>query len=150
MVRLQLPADSTLDGGGRSDSLDALFAPTALDVLLVESDPARGEAITFLLERDGQTVTCVAGHDAALTALADADFDIVITDLELIDRWTAWDLAREVRRRGINVGIIVASETDLRESHRGASLDLFDAVLPRPFDSRDLRHAVAAAVARRV
>ena len=60
-------------------------APAPLRVLLVQSEPVLGALWQRHLVRQGAEVTWCRDADAALRALADAVFDVVVLDLVLED-----------------------------------------------------------------
>jgi signal transduction histidine kinase/CheY-like chemotaxis protein len=59
-------------------------AQTALQILLVEDDPAARDALATVLRNWGHTCTCAASADEALAALAGAaGWDVVVSDYDL-------------------------------------------------------------------
>ena len=56
-----------------------------MNVLIVESQPELGQLWARHLERQGATVHLAQSQDAAVSALYDRDFDVIVLDLILQD-----------------------------------------------------------------
>jgi signal transduction histidine kinase/DNA-binding NarL/FixJ family response regulator len=67
-------------------------------ILLVEDDPLNQEVAVQLLEAWGHSVTTVESGPAALTALADRPFDLVLMDVQMPDV-DGLETTKEIRRR---------------------------------------------------
>jgi signal transduction histidine kinase/ActR/RegA family two-component response regulator len=108
-----------------------------LRVLSVDDDRAAGSALIRMLRPDGHHVVAVRSGEEALRRLADAPFDVVISDLGLGDGMDGWELARRVRAEWPHVRFVVASGsvgiTQLDALQLGA-----DAVLAKPYRPADL------------
>jgi CheY-like chemotaxis protein len=61
-----------------------------LRVLVVEDEPSTLQFITFVLEQEGASVTAVASAKAALEALTQSPFDVLVSDIAMqeIDGYT--------------------------------------------------------------
>lgn len=90
--------------------------PPRRRVLVVEDNPDSREFMRALLASDGHHVEAAAGVADALALLqqrqaGDGAFDVVVTDIGLIDG-SGWELAAEVRRAwpSLRVGIVTGWE----------------------------------------
>ena len=104
--------------------MDASTDDTRGHVLFVEDDEQVTELETIRLQRLGYEVTTRTNGKAALDAVADvpAPIDLVLTDYAM-PKMNGLELARELRRRDIDVPIILmsgfsaqVSEDDVREA----------------------------------
>ena len=79
-------------------------------ILLVEDEPAIQLAIRGVLRREGHELRVASSGADALNLLADAPFDLVLTDLALPDGVSGLDIVRFVRanRPGVPVVLITA------------------------------------------
>jgi signal transduction histidine kinase/CheY-like chemotaxis protein len=119
-----------------------------LRVLAVDDEPILVNLLAQLLRADGHTVTTAASADQALHRLADAGFDLVISDLGLGAGMTGWDIAEQVRAAHPSTPVILATgwgaEIDPDEA-RGRGVD---AVIAKPFRVAQLRRLIAAVCSR--
>jgi CheY-like chemotaxis protein len=98
---VRLPASSEPRGraeerGSNPDDEDAPLSGKR--ALLVEDDPDGQRLATTVLRRWGFHVTPVGSVPEALAALAEASFDVLVSDVGLPDR-DGYDLLREIRAR---------------------------------------------------
>jgi DNA-binding response OmpR family regulator len=131
------------DAATPPDHVDALALGT---VLVVEDDPAM---LSLLVKRlEGRGHQCLAtGHGvAALAAIRHAEFDVLVTDLDLPGA-SGVDLAIAVRQSS-DAPIIVL--TGRREEYRRLLRDLSDVtVLEKPCPTAALAGLVEAELLRR-
>ena len=133
----------------RLGTIDALEAfdrpihgprPRPIQVLLVDDSVVTREMVRRLLEDGGFGVTSVGSAEDALLALANRDFDCVITDIEM-PGMDGLSLTRELRgdSRLADLPIVVVSTLD-RTADRLAGLEAgADAYLTKQgLDARDL------------
>lgn len=66
-------------------------------ILLVEDDVLIRETLTDMLQDDGLQVLAAASADEALGIAAEADFDLLMTDIRMPGRTNGWDLAEHCR-----------------------------------------------------
>ncbi|HEX8559678.1 MAG TPA: GAF domain-containing protein, partial [Pyrinomonadaceae bacterium] len=97
---IDLPrADSEPPAEPPARAAHAAGAPArTLSVLVVDDEPHVRETLAEMVETLGHRVRRADGGRAALSALAEEDFDIVFTDLSMPEM-DGWEVAREVRRR---------------------------------------------------
>lgn len=116
-------------------------------VLVVADDPAVGELLSRLLERDGWPVGLAISGAGGLTALYDAGgrYHVVVVDLKAS---TALQLLASIRDTPSVSGIRVVMCAGPDGSRGNAWLAGIDGYLVHPFDGSQLLIEVAAAAAR--
>lgn len=111
-------------------------------VLLVDDDATILDVIGEALREVGHEVhTCDSGA-AAIVAMTDSPFDVLITDLGM-PGVNGWDVARRARQLDPPLPVIVISgwgATITQEQLEGAGVDL---ILPKPFRLEQIRKAIA-------
>lgn len=117
-------------------------------VLLVDDDPVARAVYGDVLDGGGHRVTQVGDADAARSALGDASFDAVITDL-LLPQSDGMELLRHIKERYASVEVIVITALDkvdpaVRAIKSGAAEYLVKPVAPEA-----LLHAVSRALTTR-
>lgn len=129
-------AESTVGGGGHQGApwfnealRDGLDRPS---LLLVEDDPDIRELMVTLLELSDFDVTACDSAEAALEALREAPFDMVLTDYMLPHRTGAW-LLQEASLEGL----LDATPVLVVSAHPDPPVGGFE-VLRKPFDLDDL------------
>lgn len=129
----------------------AAAAPTGLRVLVAEDDAISRLACRQLLRRLGHVVTDVANGALALAALAEADFDLVVMDLQMpeMDGLTAIRAIRGEARYKAKAGVPIVAMTacaftEDRDSCLAAGADVY---LSKPVEKAALAHAIEAALA---
>jgi DNA-binding response OmpR family regulator len=116
-------------------------------VLLVEDDRMIAEAVRTALGQDGHVTDWMADGAAALTALSNSRFDIVLLDLGL-PRKDGLTVLKQLRERGDATPVIIITARDDVRS-RVAGLDTgADDYLVKPFDLDELAARMRAAQRR--
>jgi signal transduction histidine kinase/DNA-binding response OmpR family regulator/HPt (histidine-containing phosphotransfer) domain-containing protein len=92
------PARPTVRVGHPADRVADLLAPAGLRILLVEDNPFNQKVSVMKLERWGHRVRVAACGREALAALAEAEFDLLFTDIQMPDM-DGYELTAAVRRR---------------------------------------------------
>ncbi|MBI5609355.1 MAG: response regulator [Deltaproteobacteria bacterium] len=117
-----------------------------LKVLLAEDNAVNAEIARLMLARAGHQVEVVGDGRAALAALADGRFDIVLMDLQMPEMDGA-DATRALRqreegsgRRTPVVALTAHSAEEIRETIRDGG---FDGYLCKPFTARQLMELLA-------
>ncbi len=133
---------------------EAVAAPTTgLRVLVAEDDAVSRLACRQLLRRLGHTVTDVANGALALAALAEADFDLVVMDLQMpeMDGLTAIRAIRGEARFAAKAGIpiVVMTACAFTEDRDRCLAAGADAYLSKPVEKAALGRAIEAALAVR-
>ena len=116
-------------------------------VLVIEDDPVNAIVIEGYLKELGNHVTLLRSYLEAKEALANSDFDVVVTDYRL-GKNTGLDVARELRAaecksgRSIPIVIVTAAiPTNNREQIQELGIDLF---LEKPFSRYELANALSS------
>ncbi|MBI3368216.1 MAG: response regulator [Burkholderiales bacterium] len=106
-------------------------------ILLVEDDPMVGRAMRSGLTDAGFTVDWVRDGRAAEDALSEAQHDLMVLDLGL-PRRDGLALLAELRRRGSDLPVLVASARDAVTDRVGGLEAGADDYLGKPFDLSEL------------
>jgi two-component system KDP operon response regulator KdpE len=119
---------------------------TQTRVLVVDDEPQIRRALRLVLRANGYDVTEVAGGEAALDALATADFDLMILDLMLPDM-DGVEVCRRVREWS-RLPVVVLSahgeeEVKVRALDQGA-----DDYVTKPFSAPELLARMRSALRR--
>jgi DNA-binding response OmpR family regulator len=114
-------------------------------VLLIEDEPHIIEAITFILERDGWTVTSHSDGASAVERVADVNPNVIILDAMLPGR-TGFEILRDLRARDgmaeLPVLMLTAKgQAKDREAAEAAGASRF---MTKPFSNREVLDAVRA------
>ncbi|MCB1692674.1 MAG: response regulator transcription factor [Pseudomonadales bacterium] len=116
-------------------------------ILVVDDDEPLGNIISQYLGEAGYGVVVARNKAELLVALERARFDLVLLDLGLPDAH-GLELARLLRSRSAQLGIIVISGTT-DSVDKVVSLELgADDFVPKPFDQRELLARVRAVLRR--
>lgn len=108
-------------------------------ILIAEHDPALGMFVKRSLEKEGHSVTAASDGAAAATAIASADYDLFLLDLDLPSGWgmRVLEVARQLGN-GMRVLVLTAQATDLET--RIACLEAgADDCMMKPFAMRELK-----------
>ncbi len=116
-------------------------------VLLVEDDLMIGESVRKGLIQDGFAVDWVEDGLAAEVALDAHAYDLMLLDLGL-PRKSGLDVLKSIRRRGLNLPVLVATARDA-VADRVEGLDAgADDYLVKPFDLDELAARIRALLRR--
>jgi two-component system, OmpR family, response regulator len=117
-------------------------------ILVVEDEPYIVESLTFLLEREGHTVTAVLDGDAAIEAIGRLRPDLIVLDIMLPKR-NGFDILSWIRgneaTRASRVLVLTAKgqEPDRKKAEELGA----DAFVTKPFSNRDVVREVNALLA---
>ena len=117
-------------------------------ILLAEDDVAVREFVRRALTHSGHQVTAVDGGRAALAALAETEFDLMLSDIVMpgID---GIDLALHGTEKHPDMAILLMTGY-AAERQRAHRIDqLAHRVIPKPFSLRDICAAVNETLAQR-
>ncbi len=119
------------------------------DILIVDDERSLREFLAIFLRRNGHRVDAAADADAARKAMAEREFDVVITDLKMPDA-SGLDVLAECKRLHPNTQVIVVTafataETAIAAMKAGA----YD-YLTKPFKVDEVGLVVERALERRV
>jgi DNA-binding response OmpR family regulator len=116
------------------------------DVLLVDDEPMVREVLTRYLEQAGHRVTAVADGAAALAAIADREFDLVVLDL-MLPSVDGLSVLHELRHAGSTPVVVVSARGDEDDRIRGLHLGADDYVA-KPFSPREVVARVGSVLRR--
>lgn len=106
-------------------------------LLLAEDDDLLGDGLCVGLKQEGYTVDWVRDGAAAINALQDESFELVVLDLGLPKK-SGMEVLKQLRSSGNNIPILILTALD-RVEHRVAGLDGgADDYLVKPFDLNEL------------
>lgn len=126
-----------------ADSVEKPFRPAmelrrlGLRVLVAEDNPVNRTLLMHQLEELGCSVSICANGDETLKRWNNADFDVLLTDMNL-PGMSGYDLTGTLRARGVNapiIGVTASAQPDQREL--GESVGLTAWVI-KPIDLRTL------------
>lgn len=113
---------------------------TPLRIFFIEDDLATARVLAKILRLEGYEVRHAGTYEEAV-ALADGEFDLVLSDIALPDG-TGWEVMRHIRARWAHIpGIALSgfgSEEDIRMSHEAG----FATHLCKPSPLPELRSAI--------
>ena len=117
-------------------------------ILIAEHEPALGMFVTRSLEKEDHTVTLVGDGAAAATAIASADYDLFLLDLDLPGDvgMRVLEVARQLGN-GMRVLVLSAQATEL-ETRIACLEGGADDCLMKPFAMRELKARCRALVRR--
>ena len=116
-------------------------------ILIADDEPEIVRGLEDNLRFEGyQTASATNGEDALALAMSDAP-DLVLLDL-MLPRMSGWDVCRELRRKGIDVPVIMLTARGA-EVDRVLGLELgADDYVTKPFSLRELLARVRAVLRR--
>jgi CheY-like chemotaxis protein/HPt (histidine-containing phosphotransfer) domain-containing protein len=117
-----------------------------LRILLAEDNLVNQRVALRILEKQGHTVMVVGDGQAALTALAQASFDLVLMDIQMpvLDGLAATAAIRaQEQTRGTHVPIIAMTAHAMRGDYEQCLAAGMDGYVPKPIKATDLIAAIA-------
>jgi signal transduction histidine kinase/CheY-like chemotaxis protein/putative methionine-R-sulfoxide reductase with GAF domain len=144
-VRLVLPASNPGEPElvATSESADTTRGGK---ILIVEDEPAVADLIGEILSGAGYEVSMVNGAIDAVQALAEDDFDLLLTDLGM-PQMNGWELARHCRDLHPGMPVILVTGWGLEIDSAMVTESGVFSVLAKPFDVADILAAVSQALA---
>jgi signal transduction histidine kinase/ActR/RegA family two-component response regulator len=141
---LRLPTQLSSGPTLAQPSADA--ARKTLRILAVDDEPALVNLVASLLRSDGHTLAAVTTGEAALEQLANAPFDLIVSDLGLGAGISGWDLAARVHATWPTTRFILATGWGAEIDPDEARTKGVDLVLPKPYRAAQLRQTVARVI----
>ena len=146
-VRLPLTPDQT--GVSRSPSISSASTSTDLPslegvrVLVVDDEADARDYLVILLQTCKATVTAVSSSQAALDALSNSTFDVLISDIGMPNE-DGYSLIRKVRSQGITIPAAALTAYARTEDRTQAIASGFQTHLPKPIEPLELVTVVAS------
>jgi DNA-binding response OmpR family regulator len=120
--------------------------PTPTHLLVIDDEPMVREVVTRYLEHDGHRVTVASDGAAALQAIDQQSFDLIVLDL-MLPTIDGLSILREVRRGGRTPVIVLTAKGDEGDRVLGLQLGADDYVV-KPFSPRELAARVTSVLRR--
>lgn len=118
----------------------------AMNILIVDDEPAIADTLTFVLRADGFASECCTLGAEALARVHHGTFDLIVLDVGLPDM-SGFDVCRELRRRSDVPVIFLTARSD--EVDRIVGLELgADDYVSKPFSPREVVSRVRAILRR--
>jgi two-component system, cell cycle sensor histidine kinase and response regulator CckA len=117
----------------------------ALRILVVDDEPSLGRLAAHILGSHGHQVTVELSAERALEHLANAPFDLVVSDLGLGTGMNGWDLAAQVRERWPGSGFVLVTGWGAALELAEARLRGVQAIVAKPYRAAELLAAVREA-----
>ena len=111
-------------------------------ILVVDDEPAVGDAVKMMLKFDGHAVQTASGSKEALSLLEQGKFDLIITDYSM-PGMKGDELAAVIKQRLPHQPIIMISAYAEMLKSSGNPLPGVDFILSKPFFMAELREAMA-------
>lgn len=141
-VELPLPAAELPEPVADAPTGQAQLRSLAL--LLVEDEPTVARVLAEMLQAQGYAVTHAAHGLAALIAVATADFDLALLDLDL-PGMDGLDLARQLRSQGFARPLVAITARADAAAEPDAAAAGFDAFIRKPVTGKMLAAVLEAA-----
>lgn len=120
-----------------------------MNILIIEDDEKMVNLLTAGLKDEGVVSESVNNGQGALDIITSHDYDLVVLDLMLPGELDGFDVCREIRKRKIDIPIIMVTARESIED-RVKGLDAgADDYLPKPFSLAELMARIRALVRRR-
>jgi PAS domain S-box-containing protein len=115
-----------------------------LNILVVDDEQFVRETLADMLLALGHHVTVASGGREALESLANADVELVFTDLSMPEM-DGWEVAREIRRRWPLMSIVLVTGYGKGTDVIDGDQDLFNGFIAKPFDFSQIMETIAKA-----
>lgn len=116
-------------------------------VLVVDDEPSVRLLVQRVLARAGARVQAASSADAALEALHQGGFDVMVTDVRMPGRSGVW-LLNAAKHRWPELPVIVMSGMVGEETSEAAIMEHAFAFLSKPFENSDLVDLIDRALTR--
>ncbi len=112
-------------------------------ILVVDDQVAIGRMAAAMLGAHGHTVVVATSGAEALARLADAEFDVVVSDVGM-PGLSGWDLVERIRARGLALPIVLATGWGAAIAPEDARARGVRAIIAKPYRMADLERVLAA------
>ena len=124
------------------------MAHQAPHLLVVDDELSMREFLEFMLQREGYRVTTAESGRDAIDQIQKTDFDLLLCDIRLGDI-TGLDVLRAAKQKNPATVVIMISAYASAETAVEAMNDGAYDYLPKPFDNKELKQAIAKALEMR-
>ncbi|RJP94931.1 MAG: sigma-54-dependent Fis family transcriptional regulator [Desulfobacteraceae bacterium] len=114
-------------------------------ILVVDDELSMRELLELMLTKEGYQVTCAANGRLALQQIEKTAFDLILCDIRLGDI-SGLDVLRKAKSVSPHSTVIMISAYATAENAVEAMNDGAYDYLPKPFDNRELKQAIAKAL----
>lgn len=118
-----------------------------MKILIAEDDKELRELFSYVLSKNGYTVRGVADGQAALDALDEEYFDLIISDI-MMPRVDGYALVRQLRDAGINTPVLMITAKDAFDDMRLGFLSGTDDYMIKPVNVNEMVLRVSALLRR--
>jgi CheY-like chemotaxis protein len=126
----------------------AISSNQALHILVVDDEPMVSTSIQMLLKSDGHTVTIASDGKKALWLLDQGKFNLVITDYTM-PGMNGDELSMVIKKNFPSLPVIMVTAYAESLPISGNLLKGVDLLMNKPFSWKELRMAVAQALAEK-
>ncbi|MFC1735315.1 sigma-54-dependent transcriptional regulator [Candidatus Hydrogenedentota bacterium] len=117
-------------------------------ILIVDDETAQRIVLTDIFDDAGHSIESAPGVNEARSALSSSDFDLVITDVRMPDG-SGMDLLKEIRERNDDTEVIIMTAFgEISEAVQAIKDGAVD-YIKKPFESKDILHLAAKALAHK-
>jgi len=146
-VTLYIPRFAEREPVGEAAEGRASTIPAGLKVLLVEDEPeVRAVALRFLDTLGCVVTACASGEQALPQLTADADFELLLSDIALGPGMRGTELAREAQARLPQLAVLLMSGFSAELIDTSQTAPLSWELLAKPYSREELAHAIARAL----
>ena len=114
-------------------------------ILVIDDELSMREFLKILLEKEGYGATVAANADAALDALEEDNFDLIISDIKMPEL-SGLDFLEQIRSKGITIPVILitayASPEDAVLAMKGGAYDY----ITKPFNVDEIKQIIHSAL----
>jgi PAS domain S-box-containing protein len=119
-------------------------APTARRrVLAVDDELPLRRLVSIMLSSEGHDVTIAASAEEALELLERQTFDVVLSDVNMGEGMTGWELADRIRERWPDLPIVLVSGLGAQITEDEMRAHGVAAVLAKPYRAAEIRGLIA-------
>lgn len=118
-----------------------------MKILIAEDDKELRELFSYVLSKNGYTVRGVADGQAALDALDEEYFDLIISDI-MMPRVDGYALVRQLRDAGSNTPVLMITAKDAFDDMRLGFLSGTDDYMIKPVNVNEMVLRVSALLRR--
>lgn len=143
---IELPS-ATPAGEGKFPAAPVEADPCG-SMLVIDDESYVREILCDILEMEGHKPQGAASGAQGLAMLREGDYDLVLTDLKMSEM-DGWEVARAVKNHHPDTPVILVSAWGMELTREQIEENGIDAVITKPFRSREIIDTVASLLAQR-